>query len=435
MNARAKTLDERVVDARSRMDALRARPAPAADAEERLKEQLASALEELSVAAEELDQQNDELMALRQQLVAERDRYRGLFAQAPAGYLVTSPEGIVREANQSAAALLGVAAGFLVGKPLAVFVERADHASLFANLARVAAEPEAVSFEASLVPREARPVRAAIVANAIRGIDGGTAAVRLLLTDLTARDRMLAGPEHSRRLESLATLGGGVAHVFNNLFGIILGHLELAESRLPEGHGVGRHFAEARKALDKAVVVAGKMLALSGCAVVDAREGDLAAEVGRTCEELRASLPAGVELRLHVAASVPAVAFDAGQLRIALGALVANAVEASATRPATVGLRVTERAVTAADEHLWRLSGLPLVPGPHAVVEVEDAGDGMDEAQLDRAVEPFFTTRFPGRGLGLPLVLGIMRGHRGGLSIESEPGRGTRVSLLFTRAR
>jgi CheY-like chemotaxis protein len=89
------------------------------------------------------------------------------------------------------------------------------------------------------------------------------------------------------------------------------------------------------------------------------------------------------------------------------------------------------REVTASDQSLWRASGEPLAPGRYVSLEVRDDGPGMDAETVDRIFEPFFTTKFTGRGLGLAAVLGVVRGHRGALSVESAPGRGTVFRILF----
>jgi CheY-like chemotaxis protein len=89
------------------------------------------------------------------------------------------------------------------------------------------------------------------------------------------------------------------------------------------------------------------------------------------------------------------------------------------------------REVAASDEGLWRASGTPLAPGRYVSLEVRDDGPGMDAGTIDRIFEPFFTTKFTGRGLGLAAVLGVVRGHRGGLSVDSAPGRGTTFRILF----
>jgi CheY-like chemotaxis protein len=111
--------------------------------------------------------------------------------------------------------------------------------------------------------------------------------------------------------------------------------------------------------------------------------------------------------------------------------LITNAAEAIGDREGTVVVVTGPRTVGPGDAHLWRHTGEPLSPGRYVSLEVRDDGGGMEPATLERVFDPFFTTKFTGRGLGLAAVLGIVRGHKGGLSVESEVGRGTVFRLLF----
>ncbi len=111
--------------------------------------------------------------------------------------------------------------------------------------------------------------------------------------------------------------------------------------------------------------------------------------------------------------------------------LVINGAEAIGERGGALTVATGMRAVAASDESLWRASGQPLAPGRYVLLEVRDDGPGMDAKTVDRIFEPFFTTKFTGRGLGLAAVLGVVRGHRGGLSVESAPGRGTVFRILL----
>jgi FixJ family two-component response regulator len=111
--------------------------------------------------------------------------------------------------------------------------------------------------------------------------------------------------------------------------------------------------------------------------------------------------------------------------------LMLNAAEAIGDEGGQVTIRTGIQALSEDDGHYSHLTRVPLQPGPYAFLEVEDDGPGMDALTLPRIFDPFFTTKFTGRGLGLAAVLGIMRGHRGGISVSSEPGRGTTFKLLF----
>jgi two-component system, cell cycle sensor histidine kinase and response regulator CckA len=111
--------------------------------------------------------------------------------------------------------------------------------------------------------------------------------------------------------------------------------------------------------------------------------------------------------------------------------LVINAAEAIGERGGTVTVATGLRVVTPSDHELWRASGQPLAPGRYVSLEVRDDGPGMDAETVDRIFEPFFTTKSTGRGLGLAAVLGVVRGHRGALGVESARGHGTVFRILF----
>jgi CheY-like chemotaxis protein len=114
--------------------------------------------------------------------------------------------------------------------------------------------------------------------------------------------------------------------------------------------------------------------------------------------------------------------------------LILNAAEAIGPRPGTVTIRTGFSDITPSDRHIWRHTGEPLPAGRYVVLEVSDNGCGMDAETLPRIFDPFFTTKFTGRGLGLAAVLGIVRGHHGGLRVESTPGAGTTFQLAFPAA-
>ena len=110
--------------------------------------------------------------------------------------------------------------------------------------------------------------------------------------------------------------------------------------------------------------------------------------------------------------------------------LVANASEALDNRPGTIDI-----SAGAMDRHQLPAAPLwphgPLPPGPYVYISVSDTGPGIPADHLGKIFEPFFSTKFTGRGLGLPAVLGIVRGHKGAIQIDSAPGKGTTFRVLF----
>ena len=131
---------------------------------------------------------------------------------------------------------------------------------------------------------------------------------------------------------------------------------------------------------------------------------------------LRTSVPRLIDLQLQLVPDLPAIAADRAQIQQVIMNLAINAAEAMEDRAGTV--TIATRSEQAGDDR-------------QVVLEVRDSGIGMDDATRTRMFDPFFTTKFTGRGLGLAAVMGIIRGHQGTISVESEPGRGTICTVVF----
>ena len=259
----------------------------------------------------------------------------------------------------------------------------------------------------------------------------GRPAVLGVSIDITERKAAEEALRRAAKEESLSVLAGGVAHDFNNLLAAILGHASLALKQLPEASPARRHVEKAARAVERAADLTRQMLAYSGRGHFVVRPTDVNALVRENLPLLEVALPKNVRLEARLEPDLPPVSADVGQIQQVLMNLVINGAEAIGERGGAVTVATGMKAVAASDESLWRASGQPLAPGRYVLLEVRDDGPGMDAETVDRIFEPFFTTKFTGRGLGLAAVLGVVRGHRSALSVESEPGRGTVFRILF----
>jgi PAS domain S-box-containing protein len=259
----------------------------------------------------------------------------------------------------------------------------------------------------------------------------GRPAVLGVSIDITARKATEEALRRAAKEESLSVLAGGVAHDFNNLLAAILGHASLALKQLPEGSPARRHVEKAAGAVERAADLTRQILAYSGRGHFVVRPTDVNALVRENLPLFEVAVPKNVRLEARLDRDPPLVDADVGQVQQVLMNLVINAAEAIGERGGTVTVVTGVREVTASDQSLWHASGTPLAPGRYVSLEVRDDGPGMDAETVDRIFEPFFTTKFTGRGLGLAAVLGVVRGHRGALSVESSPGRGTVFRILF----
>jgi len=230
--------------------------------------------------------------------------------------------------------------------------------------------------------------------------------------------------QHARKLESLGVLAGGIAHDFNNLLAGILGNAELARRELPANSSAAELCSAIEHAALRAAELTREMLAYSGTMQLDAHPLDLSGVVERMSGALRVLVPGDAELKFDLAADLPLVEADAAQVEQIVTHLVSNAVESLANGVGTITLRTTRVQISAEQFSTMHAHG-ELTPGTFAVIEVVDTGAGMSAETQRKMFDPFFTTKLIGRGLGLPAVLGIVRGHRGTVVVTSEVGRGT----------
>ena len=202
---------------------------------------------------------------------------------------------------------------------------------------------------------------------------------------------------------------------------------------LPAASPMQDNLAAIETAATRAADLCQQMLAYSGCARCALRHLDLGALVEETARLARASLGRDARLVLAIAPGLPPVYADSIQLRQIVLNLVTNSSDALGDRPGTI--TVTTNLIHA-DRHLLdsSLLGAGLPEADYCLLEVADTGCGMTPETLAHIFEPFYTTKFPGRGLGLSAVLGIVRSHHGTLQVESAPGQGSRFRLLLPAA-
>ena len=232
----------------------------------------------------------------------------------------------------------------------------------------------------------------------------------------------------AQKLESLTQLAGGVAHDFNNLLAAMLGNTSLALYQSSPDSPIADRLREVQKAGRRAADLCQQMLAYSGRGRFVIRRLDLSRLVEDMAGLLQSNVSKKVQLIKRLGTDLPRVEADEGQLRQVLMNLVVNASEALEDQSGVVEIRT---GVYDGDIPLEDLGGDKMPLGTYAFLEVRDNGIGMDEATQRRIFEPFFTTKFTGRGLGLAATLGIVRGHRGVLQVESRPGQGTTFRLFF----
>ncbi len=258
------------------------------------------------------------------------------------------------------------------------------------------------------------------------------------IQDITARKQAEAEKEkleeQNRQLqksESLGRMAGAIAHHFNNQLQAVMLSLEMATSNLPRNAEPIDGLSEAMQSARKAAEVSTLMLTYLGHSQGKHEPLDLAEVCRRSLVLLRAALPRSVVWETDLPAPGPGIRANASQVQQVLTNLVSNASEASGDGRGVIRLSV--KTVAVADIPTARRFPIDYRPQQktYACLEVADAGCGVAAKDIDKLFDPFFSTKFTGRGLGLPVVLGIARSHDGVVTVESESGRGSTFRVFF----
>ena len=259
--------------------------------------------------------------------------------------------------------------------------------------------------------------------------------ITVFARDLTARKKietqrnvLEAQLRESQKMQAVGTMAGGIAHDFNNILGAILGNVELAKQDAQDNPAALVSLTEIEKAGRRARDLVRQILTFSRNEPPRRNAVDMAEVVSDTARLLKVTLPPGAKLRVHSSADLPAVMADATQVQQALLNLCTNAVHAIGVDRGTVSIHLG-RSELKPEQH----ERMGLLPGEYIALAVSDTGCGMDERTLERIFEPFFTTKQVGQGtgLGLAVVHGVMRAHRGAVEVHSALGAGSTFTLHF----
>ncbi len=368
------------------------------------------------------------LETLAHQLQESEARFRSVAETASCAIFIYSDR--IEYMNGAGSKISGYEIGEIIGEPLSKLIHPLDKNLVETRAkARLKGDSVPLRYEFRLQTKQGET----------RWIDFAAGTVRLgdrtlgLGTAFDVTERVQANEAklkverrllEAQRLESLGLLAGGVAHDFNNLLTVIQGNagmLREAQDEPELAQGCLRNIEDTcRRASD----LVRQMLAYSGRGRVHVQPLDLNRLVQEIAQLLSISIPKSVSLRYELAEGLPPVSADTAQLQQVVMNLVTNAAEAIGEAEGCVTLRSGVRDLGETDVTGLRVAEA-LKPGPFVYLEVADTGSGMDGETQARIFDPFFTTKFTGRGLGLAAMQGIVRGHGGGVEIQSQPGSGT----------
>jgi PAS domain S-box-containing protein len=247
------------------------------------------------------------------------------------------------------------------------------------------------------------------------------------IQDITERKQLEQQLQHTQKLESLGVLAGGIAHDFNNLLAVIIGHCSLATLR-PDA--AVEHIPQIEKAADRAAELCRQMLAYAGKSQLFMTQVDLGSLVNEMVRMLKSTIKKNVDIKLALSADIPSIRGDASQINQIVMNLIINASEAIGEAQGEVCVSLAKAEISAERAEKDYIGNL-IPSGRYLRLEVTDNGCGMDDETKKRIFEPFYTTKFTGRGLGMSAVLGIITAHKGALQLSSHPGHGATFNVFL----
>lgn len=382
----------------------------------------------------QLSSELDARMKSEESLRRSEELYRVLVESLGEGVGLFDAHDCVVFANPTLCRTLAVPADELLGKRFGEYVVEASieptlgpgFASASARSYEVALRSSASTVllvtETSLVPEGAR---GALTLRVVRDLTERIVTAR-------RQQELERDLQRSQALQSLAVMAGGVAHDFNNLLCGVVGNAEIAQRKVPPDapalllHCLGEilNFAGEAAQLSK------QMLAYAGKRSLAIEALQINAELTSALRLLHATVASKARLVLDLADGLPEVAADGFQLRQVVTNLVLNALDAMDGRRGVLTLRTEHLRLEA--EQAKRYS---LEPGDYVKLAVEDTGPGIAMEARERLFEPFFSTKAPGRGMGLAAAAGIVRTHRGWLGVDGTSEQGTRFGMVLPVAR
>jgi len=247
-----------------------------------------------------------------------------------------------------------------------------------------------------------------------------------LLREITQQKKLEAQLIDTRKMEAISTLAGGIAHEFNNALTGVVGNIQLLEMSLPDNKTVTKHTMAMKVSSQRMVNLTSQLLAYARGGRYQAKTMSLSDFVEDTLPIIKPNIDPSIRLETDLPRDVFSVKADPAQMQMVLSAVVSNSTEAI-EGDGRIRITASNKEIDAA----FVKSHPELNPGRYVCLSIVDDGKGMDEETLNKIFDPFYTTKFMGRGLGMAAVYGIIKNHDGWISIDSEQGKGTVVRIYL----
>ncbi len=338
--------------------------------------------------------------------------------------IITDPEGIIQYVNPAFVELTGYSPEEAVGQNPAILqsgrLDRAFYKRMWTTLLR----GEVWSGHMINKKKDGSLFEEEATISPVKDNQGQIINFVAVKRDVSREVSLEKQLRQSMKMEAIGTLAGGIAHDFNNILSAILGYSEIAKSQLPAADPIGKDLDQVIKAGERATELVKQILAFSRQGEEDFKPLKVQLILKEVLKLLRASLPTTIQLKESIVSNSGSILADPTQIHQVLMNLCTNAKHAIGEEIGTLSISLSEIRVT--EEKI--IDDCPQIrPGLYLYLEISDTGCGMDELTRLKIFDPFFTTKEKGKGtgLGLAVVHGIIKQHKGEITVTSEPGRGT----------
>ncbi|MEJ2220605.1 MAG: PAS domain S-box protein [Desulfobacterales bacterium] len=371
----------------------------------------------------------------RQALQQSEERLRIVYETFPDSVtIINAKDGCCVDVNSAFTRLTGWSAEDVIGKTAAdldIWHNPGDRENLTAGIAR---NGKVENLEAKFRLKDGSIITALMSAVLIQlknkpHILTITRDISDLKSAQKEREQLKTQLIQAQKMEAIGTLAGGIAHDFNNILGAIIGYAEMALYDTKKDSMEHYNIDQVLRAGHRAKDLVKQILAFSRKSEQDKNIISLAPIVEEASKLLRASLPTTIEIKQHIEPRLDAIFADPTQMHQVMMNLCTNSAHAMDDTGGILNVELHN-----VDLNLEKtVQYSELNPGPYVRLSISDTGHGMDSATMDRIFDPYFTTKEQdkGTGMGLAVVHGIVKGHGGGIRVQSKPGKGTRFDIMF----
>ena len=301
-----------------------------------------------------------------------------------------------------------------------------DQSAFVSHICQLEQQKRTFGFDFRIITRSGEERWINHVCQSVYGSEEEYLGQRASNRDISKQKLMQEKLQQANKMDSIATLAGGIAHEFNNALMAVLGNIELLKMELPEDERKAKHLEAMNESGHRMSRLTDQLLAYAQGGQYEPRDLKLDDFIIETLPILQHDLSPEVRVETHLPKDISYIGADNAQMHMVLSAILANSIEAVEDEGI---IKITAENKDVDDDFTKKHPGLK--PGSYVCLTIEDDGKGMDEETKDGIFEPFFTTKFQGRGMGMAAVYGIIKSHNGWIYVDSELRKGTVVHIYL----